>query len=75
MAFGGFFLESFVPKLGAGVQGVELEGEGPSLGVGIVSLEHVAASSVCPLIDGLLDDADVEVGEERAFAGSQVALN
>lgn len=75
MSLGGLFLERPIPELGAGVECVELEGEGPSLGVGVVSLEDVAAGGVGPLVDWFLDDADVEVGEEGALACAQVALD
>jgi hypothetical protein len=42
------------------MKGVELEGEGPTFGIGIVSLKNVAPSCVGPLLDRLTDDADVE---------------
>jgi hypothetical protein len=75
MTFGGFFLESTVPKLSSGVKGVELEGEGPPLGISVVALQDIAAGSVGPLIDWFFDDTHVHVGEKSALARPEVALD
>lgn len=69
------FVCDLFPEHVAGVNGVELEGEGPPLGVLIVILEHIDAAQVLPLVDGLLDGGDVEEGEEGGLACPQVALN
>lgn len=64
-----------LPEHVSGVYGVELEGEGPPLGVLIVILEDIDAAEVLPLVNGLLDEGDVEEREERGFACPQVALD
>lgn len=53
-------LNDILPQSVPGVDGVELEGEGPALGFLIVVLEDVDSLDVLPLIHGLLDGGDVE---------------
>lgn len=57
------------------MKSIELEGEGPSFRVGIIALKDVAAGSVSPFIDRFLDDTNIKIGEESAFACSEVALD
>lgn len=68
-------MSDLFPEHVAGVDGVELEGEGPPLGVLIVILEDVHSAEVLPLVDGLLDGGNVEEGEEGGLACPQVALD
>ncbi len=50
------FLDGGVPEEGAGVESIELEGEGPSLGVLVVIFEDVASCHFFPLVHGLFDN-------------------
>ena len=57
------------------MQSIKLEGKGPSFRICIVPFKDIAASSIFPLINRLLDGMDIKEGEESAFARSQIALN
>ncbi len=57
------------------MEGIELEGEGPSFGISIVLVEEVGACGVGPVIDRFPDEAEVEEGEEGGFARPDVSLD
>lgn len=57
------------------MQSIELEGEGPSLGVFVVIFQNVAPSHFFPFINWFLDNREVKKRQERAFACSKIALN
>lgn len=68
-------LNDLLPESVAGVDCVELEGEGPTFRLLIVVLEDVDSLDVLPLVHGLLDRGDVQQREESGLAGAQVALD
>lgn len=75
MALGGLLFERPAPELSARVEGVELEGECPSLGVIVVSLKDVTSGSVSPLVHWFLDDTGLHVRKESALPRPEVALD
>ena len=70
-----FFLDGLSPELLPRVEGVELEGEGPSFGVFVVAFEDAFAPHVLPLIDRFLDGGDLEEGEECALACPEISFD
>lgn len=69
--FGSYLL----PKAVAGVDGIELESKGPTLGTLIVAVKNVEATHVLPFVHRFLDGREIEEREECAFTSSQVALD
>ena len=64
------FSGSFFPEKGSGMQGIELECESPSFGIGIVLFEDVDTTDVFPEVDWLLDSLDIQEAEESRLASS-----
>jgi hypothetical protein len=56
--------DGLFPEEGPGMEGIELEGESPSFGIGVVFFEDVDASDVLPEIDWFFDGLDIEETEE-----------
>lgn len=52
----GLFYNGLVPEKAAGVESIELEGEGPSFRIFIVIFEDVASRHMLPLINGFFND-------------------
>ena len=71
----GLLRNGLVPEEGAGVHCIQLEGEGPSLGILVVVFDDVTTCESLPVIDRLLDDRKVEKGKESTFASSKVPFN
>ena len=67
--------DGFFPEEGSGMKGIELEGESPSFGIGVVFLEDVDTSDVFPEIDWFFDCFDIEEAEESGFTGTEVAFD
>ena len=71
----GGVLDGAIPQILAGVEGVELEGEGPPFRVSVVSLKDARPAQILPLIHWFLDDFYVEETEEGGLASPDVAFN
>lgn len=67
--------DGLFPEEGSGMEGIELEGESPSFGIGVVFLEDVDTSDVFPEINWLFDGLDIEEAEESGFTGTEVAFD
>ena len=52
------------------MEGIELECESPSFGIGVVLFEDIDPADVFPEVDRLLDSLDVQEAEESRLAGS-----
>ena len=67
--------DGLFPEEGSGMEGIELEGESPSFGIGVVFLEDVDTSDVFPEINWLFDGLDIEEAEESGFTGTEVPFD
>ena len=57
------------------MEGIKLESESPSFGIGIILFEDVDASNILPEVDWFFDSIDVEEAEKSWFASSKIAFN
>lgn len=64
------FSGGIFPEKGSGMEGIELECESPSFGIGVVLFEDIDPADVFPEVDRLLDGLDVQEAEESRLAGS-----